>query len=410
MMSRATAMLAVVVAVSGCFGSGGERVERVTLWHQKTGAERDFLERVVAEYNAAHSDHRIDVLYRETEEARNLFVIASAGGQGPDLIFGPADNVSILAITGTVQPITNVLGERYLSQFTDDGLVGWDGSQYLVADQVGNHLTFVYNRDLIPDPPETIDELIEVLQETTRDFDGDGRIDQYGLTWNYTEPFFFIPFLTGFGGWMMTEDGQPTLDTEATVRAIQFILDLRDRYGVIPPSTDYETAHAMFSDGTAASIINGPWSWSSYGEAGIDYGLARIPYVSETGNWCAPLVSAKGYSANANVSEDRIPYVRRVLEYLTGAEMQRRMAVELSTIPVIASVRDTPEVEGNAFLQASLRQLEVGREMPTAPQLRQVWDGMRGPYQLVMNGSVSAEEGARLMQAEVEKRIADAFL
>jgi arabinogalactan oligomer/maltooligosaccharide transport system substrate-binding protein len=45
-----------------------------------------------------------------------------------------------------------------------------------------------------------------------------------------------------------------------------------------------------------------------------------------------------------------------------------------------------------------------------APQLRQVWDGMRGPYQLVMNGAVTAEEGARLMQAEVEKRIADAFL
>jgi arabinogalactan oligomer/maltooligosaccharide transport system substrate-binding protein len=48
--------------------------------------------------------------------------------------------------------------------------------------------------------------------------------------------------------------------------------------------------------------------------------------------------------------------------------------------------------------------------MPTAPQLRQIWDGMRGPYQLVMNGAVSAEEGAALMQQEVEKRINDTFL
>jgi len=77
---------------------------------------------------------------------------------------------------------------------------------------------------------------------------------------------------------------------------------------------------------------------------------------------------------------------------------------------VIASVRESPEFKNNDFLQASLRQLEVGKAMPMAPQLRQVWDGMRGPYQLVMNGAVTAEEGARLMQAEVEKRIADAFL
>ena len=41
---------------------------------------------------------------------------------------------------------------------------------------------------------------------------------------------------------------------------------------------------------------------------------------------------------------------------------------------------------------------------------RQVWDGMRGPYQLVMNGQLSPREGAALMQQEVEKRIADSAL
>jgi maltose-binding protein MalE len=166
----------------------------------------------------------------------------------------------------------------------------------------------------------------------------------------------------------------------------------------------------MFKDGTAAAIINGPWAWAGYGEAGINYGLTRIPYMTETGNWCSPLVSAKGYSVNTNLAPERVQYVRQVLEYLTDASIQTRMAEELATIPVIASVRESPEFKNNDFLQASLRQLEVGKAMPMAPQLRQVWDGMRGPYQLVMNGAVTAEEGARLMQAEVEKRIADAFL
>ena len=62
--------------------------------------------------------------------------------------------------------------------------------------------------------------------------------DQYALVWNYTEPFFFIPFLTSFGGWVMDDAGNPTLDTPETVAAIQYVLDLRDRYGVIPREAD----------------------------------------------------------------------------------------------------------------------------------------------------------------------------
>ena len=401
-------VLILLVALSGCGRDDG--VVRVTIWHQKVGPERDFFEQVVEEYNESHTDHQIQSLYRENEENRNLFIIASAGGQGPDIIYGPADNVSILATTETIRPVTDVMSSDYLGQFTDEGLVAWDGSTWLVADQVGNHLTFVYNKALMPEPPATIDEMIAVLQELTVDQDGDGKVDRYGLTWNYREPYFFIPFLTAFGGWMMDDNGNPTLDTEATVKAIQFILDLRDRYKVIPASTDYDTSETMFKSGIAAAIINGPWSWAGYGQAGVDYGLARIPFMSETGNWSAPIKSAKGYSVNVNVSDEKLPYVQRVLAFLTGPEMQTRMAGELATVPVIASVRETPQFLENEFLQASLQQLEVAREMPTEPQLRQIWDGMRGPYQLVMNGAVTAEEGAKMMQADVEKRIRDAFL
>lgn len=402
-------LLVLAVMLAGGCGPRDERV-RIHIWHQKDGGERAFFERVVAEYNAAHPDRVVETLYRETEELRNLFITASVGGQGPDLIFGPADNVSILALTESILPLDSVLTPAFLAQFNADGIVAWKGTRWLVADQVGNHLMFVYNKALVDAPPETTDEMIALLKAHTRDTDGDGRPDRYGLTWNYTEPFFFIPFLTGFGGWVMDEEGNPTLDTEATVRAIRFVLDLRDKYQVIPRESDYNVAETLFKEGRSATIINGPWAWAGYGNAGVDYGLARIPRMSATGLWCAPMVSAKGYAVNVNLSAAKKPYVRALLEYLTGPEMQTRMAQELATIPVIDAVRESAVVQANPLLQASLRQVEVGRPMPTAPQLRQIWDGMRGPYQLVMNGAVTPEEGARLMQREVEKRIADTFL
>jgi maltose-binding protein MalE len=399
----------LILVTTGCRPADDGRT-RVRIWHQKTGAERAFFNEQIAALNAEQDTLRVEALYRETEELRNLFVVGSVGGQGPEIIFGPADNVGVLAVTETIMPIDRVLSADYLAEFTDQGVVSWEGEPWLVADQIGNHLVFVYNEALMPAPPETTDELIEVLQRNTRDTDGDGTPDTYGLTWNYREPFFFIPFLTGFGGWVMDEDGNPTLDNEATVQAIQFILDLRDKYRVIPRESDYDVAETLFKEQRAASIINGPWAWAGYGDSGVDYAIAPLPRVSATGQWAAPMVAAKGYSVNVNVSDEKLPAVRAVLRYLTGPEMQRQMAAELATIPTIESVRDSEAVANNPQLQASLRAAEKGRMMPIAPQMRQMWDGMRGPYQLVMNGAVTPEEGARLMQENVEKLIADTFM
>ncbi len=393
----------LVIVVAGC--SSAPDVPRIRIWHQKIGPERLFFERVVAEYNRQHTDHVIETLYRENEEARNLFVIASVGGKGPELLFGPSDNISILALTESIMPIDRVLDEEYLSQFNDDGVLTWEGKPWMVADQVGNHLMFVYNKKYITKPPETISEMITMLGEVRR-MPGIA----YGLTWNYTEPFFFLPFLTGFGGWVMDDDGRPSLDTPATVQAIQLILDLRDKHKLIPGTTDYDTAEATFKEQRVPAIINGPWSWTGYEQSGVDYGLALIPRNDVTGLWSAPVVSSKGYSVNVNVPDEKLPIIRQVLEYLTSPEMQTAMAAELSTIPVITSVRESEVVTSNARLQLSLRQVEVSRPMPIDPKMRQIWDGMRGPYQLVMNGAVTPEEGAKLMQKEVEKRIADTFL
>ncbi|MEM1054507.1 MAG: maltose ABC transporter substrate-binding protein [Bacteroidota bacterium] len=381
----------------------------VRIWHQKDARERSFLEDWAADYNARQDSVELEVLYKETEELRNHYVFAAIGGKGPDMIYGPADNVGTLGITETIRPLDTLLTQEFLSGFTEDGLLRYEGQILAVADQIGNHLMYVYNRDLLPEPPETFEDLLATAS-LTQDTDGDGSPDQYALTWNYTEPFFFVPFLTAYGGWVMDENGEPSLDNEATVEAIQFVLDLRDQHELIPPSTDYETAQTLFREGDAAAIINGPWSWSGYGETGVNYGLAVLPLNSETGLRARPTASAKAYSVNPAVPDWKLPAVLGLLEMLTGDEMQAAMAEELASIPVRTAVRESEAVASNPLLQQSLAQVESSVPLPTDPQMRQIWDAMRGPYQLVMNGQVSAEEGARLMQEEAEKRIADTFL
>ncbi|MFN3595898.1 MAG: extracellular solute-binding protein [Rubricoccaceae bacterium] len=409
-MRRLASLLLVAVLaplVSAC-DTAERRPERgpivVRLWHQKDSAERAFLEAAVARYNAAQDSVRVETLYKETEELRNHYVFAAIGGRGPDLVYGPADNVGTLGLTETIRPLDGLLPVAFLEGFDEEGLLYWDGRLVAVADQVGNHLTFVYNRALIQTPPTTFDELVALGQRLR-----DGGRGPYLLAWNYTEPFFFIPFLTAYGGWVMDEQGNPTLNTEATVNAIQFVLDLRDRYGLIPRESDYESVKVLFRDGAAAAVIDGPWSWAGYGEAGVDYALAPLPLNTATGRYAEPMAAAKAYSVNPAVPAWKLPAVLGVLEFLTDDAMQAAMAEQLATIPVRRAVRQSDVMTRNPVLQQSLAQAERTQPMPTAPQMRQIWDAMRGPYQLVMNGSISAREGARLMQAQAERQIAEAF-
>ena len=403
--------LPLVLAIAGALASSAceqaiDSRQHVLIWHQKIGGERDLFNEQVEHFNATHKECVVEALYKENEELRNLFVIAAVAGQGPDVIYGPADNVGVFVTTKTILPLENIFGDDFFNRFTPQGIVSWKGSRWLAADQIGNHLTLVYHPDLVPVPPATFDDLIRIGQQLTRPASGNERVSQYGLTWNYREPFFFIPFLTAFGGWVMDEQGHPTLDNEQTVRAIQFVLDLRDKYKIIPHEGDYEIADMLFKESRTGMIINGPWSWAGYH---VPQGskVAPLPFNSETGLWAQPMISAKGYSVSANVPSAKMAAIRTVIEFFTSAEMQTAMATQLSTTPVDRTVLDSPAVKSNPTLMASMQQIEHGRPLPIVPQMRAIWEGMRGPYQLVMNGAISAREAAKRMQREAEKNIAD---
>jgi maltose-binding protein MalE len=355
----------------------------------------------------------VETLKKDPDELRNLYVIASVAGQGPDLVFGPADTVGVLVTTETIRPLDDVFpagpGEgSYLGRFVEEGIVRWNGRPWMLGDQVGNHLVLVCNRELVPEPPRTLEELVAVGKRLTVRGE-DGRVERYGLTWNYQAPFFFVPFMVGAGGWVMDAEGRPTLDQAATVEALQFVLDLRKVHGIIPAEGDYQTASALFKEGKAAMIINGSWSWSDYGVPERS-SVALLPVNGATGKRCAGTVSPNGYVVNRNVPDAKLPLIRSLLEHLTSDEVQLRMARELKILPSSRAVRGHPEVVADATLRVSAEQAAASVPMPVTPKMRQVWDGMTPAYQLIMNGELSAAEGARRMQRDTEKLYRDSQL
>lgn len=397
------ALFAISAASLGCRQPSNPH--HIVIWHQMRVDERVILDEQLKRFMTQNPGISAETIYKETEELRSGFIIAAIAGQGPDLVYGPSDQVGPFEVMGIIEPLEPLFEKEYLDTFIPKGLTYYKGHLYQIADKLGNHLTLVYNKALVSSPPQTDAELIALGKKLTVDTNGDGRPDQYGLCWNYTEPFFFIPFMTGFGGWVMTDDGVPTLDSPGTVAALKFIRDLRDRYKIVPGEADYNIADALFKDGKSAMIVNGDWSWAGYRKAGIDIGVAPLPQILSTGAWCAPMVSPKGFSLNATVPHEKRGLVVRLLKFLMEPEQQLETARILNTMPTRVEAVASEFVQNDDILRNSALQIERGRPMPVVPELRAIWDAMRPGYQAVLGGSRTPEQAAREMQALALRKI-----
>jgi arabinogalactan oligomer / maltooligosaccharide transport system permease protein len=392
---RAAISLLLCLLLSS-FASAAE--QKIHVWHQMLYSYRVVLVEAARRFEAENPGVKVVLTYRETEELRSSFQAAALGGSGPELIYGPSDQVGPLATMGLIAPLEGQLSESELADFDPAARVTFKGSLYALGDVVGNHLMLLYNKKLLPAPPATTDEMIRLGRELTRDTDGDGRVDQYGLTWNYTEPFFFVPWIAGFGGKFFDDARGPDLDTPAVREAFAFIRGLRDTHKIVPKESDYETANALFKDGKAAMLVNGDWSWGDYKAAKVDFGIAPLPKVSSTGLWPSPLVSTKAYSLNINLREEQRDLALKLLRHLTGPETQRLFADKVSALPSRLTVRKLPAVASDPLLSASATILAKGSPMPIVPEIRAVWDSLRGPYQSLLGGSVTPLEAARQAQ------------
>lgn len=421
--SLAAGLLAFMAALFAGCGQPDSRIV-ITIWHQSRPAEYQLLRDEIAQFEKTHTQVRVRALYKETEELRSGFQAAALAGGGPELVYGPSDVLGALQTMGVVQDLSRWFPLSQNADFVEGALTYLPSSHdpaksdlVQVADRFGNHLALVYNRRFVPTPPKTTNELIELAVKNTLDEDGDGRKDRYGLVSNFTEPFFAIPFLTGHGGWVFNEPAitgaanssarpTPSLDTPQAVAGWRFMQELQTRHRVAPKNCDYEAADSLFKSGKAAMIINGDWSWADYlATPGIDAAVAVLPIVSATGQPMRTMFAPKGYSLNVNTQPETAELAMEFVRHMVSDDLQRRIVHELRMLPARRSIQKDPLFETDPTLQASLAQLKNGRLMPTATELRAVWDAMKPHYQGLMSGALTPETAAAAMQRDALDKI-----
>jgi arabinogalactan oligomer/maltooligosaccharide transport system permease protein len=384
----------------------------IHLWTQMRPESRRVLAERIREFHRLYPGIRVSEIFKETEDLRAAFQAAAAfTGGGPELVYGPSDYIGAFESMGIIRPLEDLFPADYYAGFDPKALTRYNGRLYQLGDEIGNHLALGWNRKLfatagLDRAPRNFEELIAFGKKLTRDLDGDGVTDQYGLVWNYTEPFFFMPFFTAFGGRVLDEHNRPDLDTRAAREAFAFMLRLRNEARIIPKETDYEIAESMFLESRAAMIINGPWAWGRYvAQLGDAFALDLLPRNDATGLHAAPLITTKGYYLNRSVRGTKLEAVRTFLRFILSPESQVLFSERLKTIPSQRAARNDPRVVSDPFIRVSVEQVRLGVPSPLIPEMRAVWDAMRPPYQSVLGGNLTPAAAAKEQQRLAVQKI-----
>ncbi len=150
-----------------------------------------------------------------------------------------------------------------------------------------------YNADLIDAPPETLEQLLALARQLTNEEES-----RFGLVYEATSFYHHAAWLHGFGGSIVDDSGAVRLDTEENARSLAFVSDLVRQERVCPDETNGALVTQLFNEGRAAMVINGPWFLGEISDD-VDFGVAILPVVGETGLRARPLLTSEGIFMSA---------------------------------------------------------------------------------------------------------------
>ena len=242
--------------------NAGEKYDLV-FWHAKAGHRGKVWAKMVDEFNKIHPDIQVTATYQGGYTVTlQKITTAIAAGATPDASEIPERyGIPQFAESGKLLELGRFITKKDKADFFQGGLqrCTYKGRLYALPNSVSNSLLY-YNADMFkevgldPDrPPKTWEELVAYAKKLTRDMDGDGKIDKWGLGTHTTTNYFLYALILQNGGRLFDSEGNPAFTSQEAVEACQFWSDLVHKYKVMPPLT-HKATNKLFAAGTTAMM------------------------------------------------------------------------------------------------------------------------------------------------------------
>ena len=305
------------------------------------------------------------------------FQQAAATGDGPDIVLWAHDRFGEWASGGLIAPVQP--GADWSSDILPTALeaVQFDGATwgYPVAVEA---VTLIYNKGLVDTPPAAFEDIAASGEKQ--------------ILWDYNNTYFTMPLLMANGGYAFqkvdgTYDGSTTgVNTEGAIAGAQALKALFDA-GVMPEGVDYGVMDGAMANGEVAMVLNGPWSWGAYKEAGIDIGVAPIPTVN--GQVSPPFLGVQALGINA-ASPNQDLAVELIENYLATddglAAWNANGALGALADQSAAAAQNDELISGMLAVAAN------GVPMPSNPEMGAFWAAMGPALTNITTGAATPEE------------------
>lgn len=341
-------------------------------------------------------DTGIKVTVEHPDKMEEKYPQVAATGDGPDIIFWAHDRFGGYAQSGLLAEISpDKSFQEKLFPFT------WDAVRFngkLIGYPVSvESLSLIYNKDLLPNPPKSWEEMAAVDKELRAK-------GKSAIMFNLQEPYFTWPLLSAGGAYAFkkSDSGYDVKDTgvdNAGAKAgMQFLVD-QVKAKTLNADTDYSIAEAAFNKGQTAMTINGPWAWSNIDESGINYGVTLLPTLNGKPSKTFVGVLSAGINAASPNKELAKEFLENYL--LTDAGLDAVNKDKPLGAVTLKSFQQA--LEKDERIAATMNNARSGDIMPNIPQMAAFWYAMRTATLNALSGRQSVDAALKDAQARLNK-------
>lgn len=416
----------LVVLVAGCSNESNETEENtsgnVTIEMVSTivseNPEGGLEQAAIAKWTEKTGNQMKLVSINRNDAIKTLLAMANTGDM-PDIITLDNALVGELVQMELLANLNDVYGKEYVDGFDSDvlELCKYEGEVYGVP-YFQQLFGLLYRADWFESEnikvPTTWEEFVDAAKKLTKDTDGDGTVDRWGVamvgTNNGSGWGRFFPIHATFGVEALYEkDGKWVSDagTEQAKNAMKFFTDLVVEHSVVPVGpleTAYKEAIALMGSSKTGMMITGTHSLgaivaASGGElAGDELSVTALP-VDPATNKVISTVSAQilGFNAkskNLDVAADYLKFWNEEENALDFLSKTGRMPVRTD---VIAKANALPAME--EIMNAEFDEFYVAAQIPAVIDIHTAYGEA---WQSIITESKSLDEAMEELTSKVD--------
>lgn len=407
-LAIAAALLAVLAALlaAGCgdgprAGAPGEPVE-ITLFTWTRPGELAVNQQLCAEFEAEHPGLRVEIINEPGDRSMDKLQAMVAAGEAPDVMSIHGAYFIPLAANGALLDLDPLIAgdpEFDLKDFYPRlvELCRYEGPLYSLPRYTSVYVLF-YNKDLFdaaglgyPDDTWTWDDYLAAARRLTVD-DPDPERRRFGCVIDFWGARVY-PWIWSSGGEILDASGRRCLlDGSGAREALEFLVGLRHRWEVCPPTTMAERRQniSMFVNGQVAMFQTGAWDIQSMQQApALRWDIAPLPMKRQH----ATLLGMENYAIASATEHPQEAW--ELFKFLLGPRAQAVMAEELEKQPSRQSVANGPYLEAEVEYdrRVLVEALGYARQAPNIPEWDRVSTFIQDQLDLMWIGETSVEEG-----------------